>query len=751
MKLLNLNSRFLLLPKAGFSFVLFLMVFFISEFPAFGQESDEENLNVFWDWLRWNDPGNLSTLYFMEQADLLYNQRTQKIAGLNSSEDWLARQAFVKEKLNKLLPPFPVKTDLNPIITGKVQKEGYHFEKIIYESIPGKYVTGCLFVPDGLVDKAPAILYLIGHEQNSFREELNQIMYQNFVKKGFVVLTIDPIGQGEMIQYYDPEIGFSSIGYSVIEHMYLGNACFLAGDSPARYFTWDAVRGIDFLVTRPEVDSGRIGVTGFSGGGTITSYVSAIDDRVKVSVPCSWSTASRRQVETKGTQDAESIFVGGIAEGISFEDLVEVRAPKPTMMTFTSRDQYLSIQGAIESYREIRKAYTTLGSKENIQLVQDDYKHWMTPKIRKAIFAFFLKHMEVSGSPEEEEIDLIPEEELQVTPTGQVSTWRNGETVYSINKRICDSLQLNLEKSRRNIEKHLSEVKSKAMAISGFKIPISGNTNPFLNGRYQREGYTIARYAIKGEGNYEIPILLFMPDNTGPGLPAIIYIHPEGKSFKASPGDDLEELVKKGYIIAAVDLLGIGELKNTSSRPATDDYTALLVGRSMPGVQAADIVRVNHYLKSLDQVNPDRIGIIGVREMGIPILHAAAFDSAINNVILIDPLISYRSVVMNKIYRLGLIKRQNGGTHHPYEVEFDWGVPGVLTAYDLPDLMGCIAPRKLLISGFSNQLLEPASTKDTDKDMAFLLSVYSHKKAMENFIIKPSQENFTDLVDWCFK
>ena len=101
----------------------------------------------------------------------------------------------------------------------------------------------------------------------------------------------------------------------------------------------------------------RIGVTGFSGGGTVTSYLGAYDDRVKVSVPCSWATASRRQLETKGGQDAEAEFYMGLKEGITLEDLLEVRAPKPTLLTFTSRDEYLSLQGAREAFKEAQKAY----------------------------------------------------------------------------------------------------------------------------------------------------------------------------------------------------------------------------------------------------------------------------------------------------------------------------------------------------------------------------------------------------------
>ncbi len=261
---------------------------------------DEENLNVFQQWMRWNNPGSLLINHLIKQAMDYYEIRDREIAKLKTKSEWMKRQAVVKEKLMELVGPFPEKTPLNPKITGTIKREGYRIDKIVYESMPGFYVTGCLYVPDGIKGKAPAILNVIGHNQEAFRAPLYQVVIYNLVKKGMIVLAIDPPGQGEHVQYFDPKINLSSIGYTVIEHCYFGNQCFLSGSSAARYFIWDGIRAIDYLVSRKDVDPERIGVTGFSGGGTVTSYISAFDDRVKVSVPCSWATSNRRQLETKG-------------------------------------------------------------------------------------------------------------------------------------------------------------------------------------------------------------------------------------------------------------------------------------------------------------------------------------------------------------------------------------------------------------------------------------------------------------------
>jgi len=716
-----------------------------------GQEVEEEDLHVFWKWLRWNDPGSLFINHVIDQADHFYDLRDEEIAKLKTRQDWINRQEKMKNALLDIVGPFPEKTPLNPRITGILQKDGFRIEKIIYESMPGLYVTGCLFIPDRINQKAPAILNVIGHNQEAFRAELYQLLYLNLVKKGFIVLAIDPIGQGEMVQYFDPEIGFSSIGYTVVEHFYLGNQCFLSGVSPARYFAWDGIRGIDYLLTRNDVDPARIGVTGFSGGGTITSYIAALDDRVKVSIPCSWSTASRRQTETKGTQDAETVFVHGLAKGITFEDLIEVRAPKPTLMTFTSRDEYLSIQGAREAYTEIKKAYKAFEKEDYLEFVEDNYKHWMTPKIRSAIYTFFMKHLDIPGNPDEEAIDLLTQEELRVTPTGQISTYLDAESVFSMNKKETEVLIKELEQSRKDVQEHLGRIKTKAIELSGYISPEANMDEPFFNGGYQREGYTVGKYAIRGEGNYVIPLLLFVPDDQKERYPALVFLHPQGKVTESKPGGEIEALVKKGYIIAAVDVLGVGETENTASRPAAEDYTAILVGRSTVGIQAGDIVRVVQYLRHLDKVDSENIGAIGIREMCLPLMHAVAFEQSINTVIFVDSPISYRSIVMNRFYSIGLIERENGGIIHPYEVDFFWGVAGALTAYDLPDLIGCIAPRKVILAGLKNELLEPASEMLIERETSFPKSAYSFHNVFGNLKILSYYENLGSLVDWCYE
>jgi dienelactone hydrolase len=715
------------------SCILFsLLLLFTKNSFIFAQKED---LNVLSRWIEWSDGENMLIHHLNKQAFGYLDIREQEIAKLKTKEDWLKRQEKVREILNKIVGPFPEKTPLNPKITGIVKKDNYRFEKIIYESIPDFYVTGCMFIPDGIYGKSPAVIYVSGHTNNGFRGYQREIL--NLVKKGFIVFAIDPIGQGERIQYYDPDKKASLIGGPSAEHSYVNSQCFLYGSSLAKYWTWDGIRAIDYLLTRSEVDPERIGMVGRSGGGTQTAYISAFDDRIKAAAPTDYITSFRRLLESIGTQCGEQNFYHGLLSGIDHADLIELRAPKPTLIVTTTRN-YFSIQGARETYREAKIAYRTFGMEENLKMAEDDDVHTSTKKNREAIYAFFQRTLDLPGSPIDEDVEILKPEELQVTETGNVLTSLNSEMVFSINKKETEKLIEKLETSRKNIDQHLKRVLIDAKELSGYIVPID-KKEPVFRGAYQRDGYSVEMYAIEGEGNYVIPMLLFKPYGSGK-YPAIIYINPDGKAMEASPGDHIEELVKKGFIVVLPDVIGIGETKferPPSSDPGYPGYSAVLIGRSVVGINAGDIVRVVNMLKKRNDVEYGKIGAIAIDEMCPALLHAAVFEPSISRIALLKPTVSYKTIVMNRFYK--------------HSQSFIWAVAGALTAYDLPDLIGCIAPRKVLLSELKDQMKNPASEDLINEELSFPRSVYSFKDVPENLKVLSSYESLNSIVDWCFK
>ena len=717
-------------------FLAFILLPAILLFPAISLvQAQEERLEVLSRWVEYSDAENMLIHHLNSLAFGQLDLRDERVAGLKTKEDWLNRQREIREKVQKLVGPFPEKTPLNPRVESVIEKQGYRIEKIIFESMPGFYITGCLFIPEGIKERRPAILNAIGHSPQAFRRAAYQVLFHNLVKKGFIVFAMDPLGQGERLQYYDPEKKETVMGPGnpTVEHSYCGDQCFISGFSLARYWTWDCIRAIDYLLTRSEVDPERIGMTGCSGGGTQTAYTSAVDPRVKAAAPSCYLTSARRLLEFVGPQDAEHNFYRGIIDGVTSAELHVLRAPLPTLLVATTRDYY-SIQGARETFKEVKRAYKALGKEENLEMAEDDGPHGFTLKNNEAIYAFFQKALDWPGSPSQEDLPILEEEELNVTPTGQVSTYLGGETVFSINKAETEPLIEKLEQSRKKIPEHLAKVLGKAKELSGYQAPDS-EKEPIYRGRYQRRGYTIEMWALHGEGDCIVSVLLFIPNGSG-RFPALIYLNPEGKAADATPGGQIETLVNRGFIVAAADLIGTGETAARPSRRAKEvaSYTAVLIGRSITGIQAGDAVRVANFLKTRNDVDWSRSGAVAFGELCPALIHAAAFDSSIERVALIAPPVSYRSIVTTRFYQFN----------------FFCSVAGALKAYDLPDLAGCLAPRKLLMAEIKDGAKQPADKALLEKELAFPRSAYAAKNAAENLRIMQSlaDQDLDLLINW---
>lgn len=689
-------------------------------------------------WLRYSDAPNSLHHFLTGEAFEMLESRAGKITQIKTKDKLLQRQVEVQQTMWDVLGPFPKKTPLNAKITGTVKKNGYRVENIIYESLPGFYVTASLFIPENIKKPVPAILFCSGHSTGVYRLPTYQLPLLNLVKKGFIVLAIDPIGQGERLQYFNAETGKSVIGSSTKEHSYASAQVFLLGESIARYFVWDGIRGIDYLVSRPEVDPKRIGVHGLSGGGTQTAYISALDDRVAASAPAAYITSHKRLMESVGAQDGEQIFYHGISRGIDHADFIEIRAPKPTLIMATTRD-FFSIQGARETYSEVKRIYELFGKPDNIEITEDDFGHGYTKKNREAMYAFFQKHLQLEGSSAEQEVEFATEQELQKTSSGQLSTSVGGETVFSLNRKEAEKLINELQASRSDLSRHLSGVLNSAKKLSGYQEPTVIN-EPVFTGRIQREGYVIEKYFVKGEGDYVIPYLLMIP--VKPNNKALIYLHPSGKSAGASVGGEMEWFVKNGFTVLAPDMIGTGEMgPGTFSGDAEIDsvsynmwYTSTLIGRSIVGIRAGDVVRLTRLLKKNNAIS--EVYGFARKEMAPLLLYAAAFDQDIARIALIEPYSSYQSIVMNRFYNPKFV----------YSI-----VPGALKAYDLPDLAANLAPRKLMMAGVTDGSGNTTDSESVNSDLDIIKTAYHSRNAdrqLNIISLKPNEKPYNIFMEW---
>lgn len=366
------------------------IVFILFLFPLM-QVNAQDDIDFFKFWQSYSDIENSLFKHF---SSIAYNQldaRKAEIAKLKTPEDWLKRQSMVKSKLAEMVGPFPKKTPLNVQITGVVQKDGYRIEKTIYESVPNNFVTGALYIPEGVKENAPAIFYACGHTLDGFKNATYQHVIINLVKKGFIVFTIDPMGQGERYEYWNEQNNEPKFPNPDHAHSFAGAQCLISGYSMASHFIWDVIRGIDYLLSRKEVDPSRLGMTGRSGGGNLTAYLGALDDRILATAPECYITSYEYLYKTRGPQCAEQNLYEMIVKGLDHVDFIEARAPKPSIILSTTRD-FFSIQGTREAYNEAKGMYTTLGLAQNLSMVEDDDEHKSTKKNREAMYAFFRKN-----------------------------------------------------------------------------------------------------------------------------------------------------------------------------------------------------------------------------------------------------------------------------------------------------------------------------------------------------------------------
>jgi len=675
-------------------------------------------------WLKHSDISNSLYHHITGEAYEILEKRAKEVSGISSLHGWQQRQRQIRETILEIVGPFSEKTPLNARVTGVIEKDDFRVENIIFESQPGFHVTSSLFIPDiAEGEKAPAVIYCSGHTLEGYRNPTYQHKIINLVKRGFIVFAFDPVGQGERLEYYDPETGRSLVGGPTREHSYPGAQAFIAGRSQAGYMIWDGIRAVDYLFTRPEVDRERIGITGRSGGGTQSAYIAALDERIYAAAPEAYITSFTRLLQSIGPQDAEQNLYNGIRHGIDHADLLAVRAPKPAMIIATTND-FFSIQGARETFREVQAVYQAYGKPENMGMVEDLEGHASTRKNREAMYAFFQKHLNNPGNNEDIEVDILSEEELMVTPTGQLSTSTGSETVFSLNSRHAEILAENLSKSRIEYEAHQVSIIKSAKKLAGYRAP-EKTGEPVYTGRIQREGYRIEKYFVSGEGEYVIPYLMIIPDIPGSG--SLIYLHPEGKSADASPGGPVEWFVRKGFTVLVPDLIGTGETGPGYFRGDAFIegisynvwFASMLTGRSITGIRASDVVKLTHMLQ--EHYGYEEVYALAKAEMSPVLLHAAAFEPSISRVALLEPLSSCHSIVTTRYYSPRFIHG---------------AVPGMLESYDLPDLAASLAPRVLMLVNVVDGTGASDDQEEMDKDLSVIRNAYRQRASSGSLMIE---------------
>lgn len=665
-----------------FKGILAFVFFLTSALSSIGQDQIIKDVLPQWKYI---ESGGQSLYNFLANKALSrLDERKQQINALKSEKSWVNRQQQIKKAYAQILGSFPSKTPLNAVITGIVKNDGIEVRKIYFESIPGYYVTGALFLPEVRKGKLPAILYCSGHNQAGFRSGLYQRVILNYVKKGFAVFAFDPIGQGERRQFQG-DTTRKKFGPTQ-EHSYPGSQVFLTGRSPAYYFIWDGIRAIDYLCSQQEVDSTRIGVTGRSGGGTQTAYIAAFDSRVKAAAPECYITSYEYLLKSMGPQDAEQNFLGGIAAGLNISDLLISFAPKPLQIVSTTRDIF-SIQGARDAFKETRLAYSYLGNHHHLEMVEDDAEHASTLKNREASYRFFQKNLLNPGSFQEQEVDIFKSEDLAVTPTRNVFGSLGGNNLHALARNYAKEIQ----KERQPV-KGTEELRQRIISMVDFNRSRCTEP-PLFCGKYQRKNYIVETYLIKSSTGYYIPVYQLVPPVKNKENKVVLLLDDRGKSEAIKAGSMADSLVMAGNRVVVPDLSGFGEMANgyikagdayVEGIPLNLWYTGILINQSLLGVRLKELSSLLDWIKVSDQ----KIQGVAKGVLTTDLLHIAMIrKNAIQGLILIDPLISFQSVIEAPDYKAQYILSSVAGSIKQYDLY------QLINAYSTESKLVLINPR----------------------------------------------------------
>src|SRR5215472_3910828 len=438
-----------------------------------------------------------SSLLFAQQAGLdpllrwmdriaqeQLQRRETAINNIRTKVDAERRKQAVRQQILALIGGLPdYNGPLNPTTTGRIDAEGYAIEKVIFDSLPGFSVTANLYRPS-TPGRYPGVLLQAGHTQEGKPE--GQRLAANLALKGFVVLAFDPVGQGEREQTYDRRVDRPLAGWSVPEHIQAGAQSILIGESVARYFIWDGKRALDYLAGRPEVDASRLGAVGCSGGGALTTFIGALDPRIKAVAPACYIN-SYRLLFAGPDPDSEMSLPNFIASGLDMADFVELSAPNPWLILATEGD-YFTPAGARLVYEEARRWFGLYGAEDKVRFFTGGGPHGTPLETREEIYKWMIRWLkDGNGDFHEQPVKLHTNQELLVTASGHVDDEPGSRKLYELildgfraRKRQGTTAELLAELRRLNIP---SDGKAPALTSSSEHIRFESEPGLEISGK----------------------------------------------------------------------------------------------------------------------------------------------------------------------------------------------------------------------------------------------------------------------------
>ena len=550
-------------------------------------------------------------------------------------------------------------------------------------------MTASLYVPRG-AGPFPVVLGPCGHSQDGKACGKYQAFASGLARRGYMVLVYDPISQGERVQL-TRRIGRFTPGSCVNEHNMLGNRLAMLGEFFGTWRLWDGIRGLDYLLGRPKADRGRVGLTGNSGGGTMTTYLSALDDRFTMAAPSCFVTTFLCNMENELPADSEQTPPRMLAEGLDAADYFIAQIPRPVLL-LGQADDYFDLRGLRRTHEELKHLYALVGAGDRVELFIGSHGHGFFEENRKAMYRFFARFSGQPGDVKPSENPPEPEEALYATPEGSV-----------------------LKAGSRNA---LAILKEKAVAVEVARARLDDaelcrRVKKVLNlpARRGAPHYRILRHRPPGTAKYSGHSVYAV--ETEPMIRAVLHYYGPAAPFHlprsrkatlyvphvSSEEDVTAGLVSKAAELFAVDVRGIGLTRARTCgdtdffHPYGSDYFYAVHGQMLGEPYLGR--RVHDLLRVLDLLAANGCEGVNLEGRGLGALtatFAACLHPVVRCVVLRNAPASYGEMM-----------------EHPV-VEWPRSamVAGLLEQFDLPDCYALLRrARKLRILSSWNHLMRP--------------------------------------------
>ena len=558
------------------------------------------------------------TDFLQKQAAAITRKAAEELA---SPKSWDPVRAKRLEEMRDMLGllPWPARTPLNVRITNTLEKDGYTVENIAFESMPKVYVTGNLYVPKNRVGRVPAIVYVCGHSYSPYGDKA---MYQrhgiSFAKNGYVAIILDSIQISETFALHH------GVGWQEMPDWYA------RGYTPAGVEVWNAMRAIDYLETRPEVDKDHIGMTGRSGGAAMSWFTAAVDQRVKAVAPVMGISTYEANVRDNTQRlHCDCMF----AINSFMHDMMHqgaLIAPRPLMMAHGKKDALFPVAGYEEFEQRIGKLFGAYGKQDSFTNVVVDTGHEDSTFLREKAIRFFDKHF---LQTENRKLDM----DYSDAPEQQLAVFNGNVPSDAVNFRVHEMF------TTASLKTYQSAVAWKARAsqllpalrekvFTGMKVP----SNIFaLELKGKAQGFDVINW--EPEPGITLRGLVRSAPKDAGKVPAVLYI--------ASDGDDPRAVQALFYGVSArtkaiqftVYPRGIGEIGWEKSFSKDILRNAMHTGRTIDSMRLTDVLSAIAVLRQQPNIDLTKIMILGRGVSGAIGLYAALLDPGISQVTLLDP------------------------------------------------------------------------------------------------------------------